>query len=121
LLDGPLKGNVYLRSSDNTLPDLVADLRGQVDIELAGRTDTTKNGRLRNTFDVVPDVPVSEFTLTVRGGKKGLLQNSRNLCKRKLFTRIELNAQNGKKVLKKKQRFKVGCKKKKKKKKSGGK
>ncbi|HEY5976743.1 MAG TPA: hypothetical protein VIT85_02705 [Solirubrobacterales bacterium] len=117
LLDGPLKGNVYLRSSDNTLPDLVADLHGQVDIELAGRTDTTKNGRIRNTFDVVPDVPVSEFILTVRGGKKGLLINSRSLCKgKKKFARIELNAQNGKKVLKKKQRFKAGCKKKKKKK-----
>jgi len=117
LLDGPLKGSVYLRSSDNTLPDLVADLHGQVDIELAGRTDTTKNGRIRNTFDVVPDVPVSEFTLTIRGGKKGLLINSRSLCKgKKKFARIELNAQNGKKVLKKKQRFKAGCKKKKKKK-----
>jgi hypothetical protein len=113
LLDGPLKGNVYLRSSDNTLPDLVADLHGQVDIELSGRTDTTKNGRIRNTFDVVPDVPVSEFTLTLRGGKKGLLQNSRNLCKRKMFTRIVLNAQNGKSIVKKKQRFKPGCKKKK--------
>jgi len=71
LLDGPLKGSVFLRSSDNTLPDLVADLHGQVDIELAGRTDTTKNGRTRNTFAVVPDVPVPEFTLTIRGGKKG--------------------------------------------------
>ena len=79
LLDGPLKGPVYLRSSDNPLPDLVASLKGQVDIEVAGRIDQNK-GRIRNTFDVVPDVPVSKFTLTVRGGKKGLLVNSRNLC-----------------------------------------
>jgi hypothetical protein len=28
----------------------------------------------------VPDVPVSKFELTVRGGKTGLLVNSRNLC-----------------------------------------
>ena len=35
LLDGPLKGPVYLRSSDNELPDMVAALNGQVDIELA--------------------------------------------------------------------------------------
>ena len=79
LLDGPLKGPVYLRSSDNPLPDLVASLKGQVDIEVSGRIDQNK-GRIRNTFDVVPDVPVSKFTLTVRGGKKGLLVNSRNLC-----------------------------------------
>ncbi|HXS47298.1 MAG TPA: hypothetical protein VN756_07525 [Solirubrobacterales bacterium] len=82
LLDGPLKGPVYLRSSDNTLPDIVAALHGQVDVDLAGRIDSV-HGRIRNTFDVVPDVPVSKFVLTVRGGKKGLLTNSRNLCPRK--------------------------------------
>lgn len=82
LLDGPLKGPVHLRSSDNLLPDLVARLRGQVEVHLVGRIDTVK-GRIRNTFDTVPDVPVSKFMLTVRGGKKGLLVNSRNLCKRK--------------------------------------
>jgi hypothetical protein len=112
LLDGPLKGPVYLRSSDNTLPDLVASLHGQVDIELDGRTDSSKRGRIRNTFDLVPDVPISEFVLTIRGGKKrGLLQNSRNLCKRKQFARVEFNGQNGKRVLKKKQRIKTPCKK----------
>jgi hypothetical protein len=82
LLDEPLEGPVRLRSSDNTLPDLVADLRGQVAVELVGRTDSVK-GRIRNTFDVVPDVPVSKFILTLRGGPKGLLVNSRNQCPRK--------------------------------------
>jgi hypothetical protein len=82
LLDKPLEGPVYLRSSDNLLPDLVAALRGQVEIDLDGRTDTV-HGQLRNTFDVIPDVPVSKFVLTVRGGKNGLLVNSTNLCPRK--------------------------------------
>ncbi|MEX0973147.1 MAG: hypothetical protein WDZ46_07805 [Solirubrobacterales bacterium] len=82
LLDRPLKGPVYLRSSDNLLPDLVASLRGQVDIELASRTDSVR-GRIRNIFDIVPDVPVSKFILTMRGGRKGLLVNSRNQCQRK--------------------------------------
>lgn len=114
LLDGPLKGPVYLRSSDNTLPDLVAALHGQVDVELAGRTDTV-NGRIRNTFDTVPDVPVSRFVLTIRGGKKkGLLVNSRNLCARKQFAKFDLTAQNGKKVTKKKLKIRTSCKKKKK-------
>jgi hypothetical protein len=58
---------------------MVADLRGQVDIEVDGRIDTNGGG-IRTTFDVVPDVPVSKFLLTVRGGKKGLLTNSRNIC-----------------------------------------
>jgi len=79
LLDEPLKGPVYLRSSDNQLPDLVASLDGQVGVDLVGRTDSVK-GRIRNVFQATPDVPVSKFILTVRGGKKGLLTNSRNLC-----------------------------------------
>ena len=98
LLDGPLKGPVYLRSSDNELPDMVAALNGQVDIELAGRIDSVK-GRLRTTFDVVPDVPVSKFVLTVRGGKKrGLLVNTRSLCGRKYKVIARFKGQNGKKA-----------------------
>ncbi len=96
LLDGPLKGPVYLRSSDNELPDMVAALNGQVDIALAGRIDSAK-GRLRTTFDVVPDVPVSKFALTVRGGKHGLLVNTRSLCTRKYKAIARFKAQNGKK------------------------
>jgi hypothetical protein len=96
LLDGPLKGPVYLRSSDNELPDMVAALNGQVDIELDGRIDSVK-GRLRTTFDVVPDVPVSKFMLTVKGGKKrGLLVNTRSLCDRKYKAIARFKAQNGK-------------------------
>jgi hypothetical protein len=115
LLDGPLKGPVYLRSSSNPLPDLVAALHGQVDVELDGRTDSV-NGRIRNTFDAVPDVPVSRFVLTIRGGKKkGLLINSQNLCSRKQFARLNLTAQNGKKLNKKKLKVRTPCKKKKKK------
>jgi hypothetical protein len=98
LLDGPLKGPVYLRSSSHELPDMVAALHGQVDIDLAGRIDSVK-GRLRNTFDVVPDVPVSKFILTVRGGKKrGLLVNSRDVCAHKYKVLARFTAQNGKKA-----------------------
>jgi len=98
LLDGPLKGPVYLRSSDNELPDMVAALNGQVDIALAGRIDSAK-GRLRTTFDVVPDVPVSKFALTVRGGKKrGLLVNTRSLCDKKFKVIARFRGQNGKKA-----------------------
>jgi hypothetical protein len=79
LLDEPLQGPVFLRSSDNPLPDLVASLRGQFEIDLVGRTDSVR-GRIRNTFDVLPDVPVSKFILTVRGGKRGILTNSRSFC-----------------------------------------
>ena len=40
LLDEPLKGPVYLRSSDNKLPDLVFDLHGLVDFEAVAAIDS---------------------------------------------------------------------------------
>jgi hypothetical protein len=95
LLDRPLKGPVYLRSSSHTLPDLVADLRGQIHIALAGRIDQVRGG-IRNTFETVPDAPVTRFVLQMRGGKKGLLQNSRNICKEPGRATVKLDGQNGK-------------------------
>jgi hypothetical protein len=100
LLDEPLSGPVYLRSSDNPLPDLVAALRGPddqpIEIELAGRTDS-KNEGIRNTFDLVPDAPVSKFTLEMQGGKKGLLLNSTNVCRGTHKATVKFDAQNGRK------------------------
>ena len=85
LLDKPLRGPVYLRSSDNLLPDLVADLRGPasqpIAVELVGRIDSVRGG-IRTTFETAPDAQVSRFVLTMQGGKKGLLVNSRDLCAR---------------------------------------
>jgi hypothetical protein len=96
LLDKPLEGPVYLRSSNHPLPDLVADLQGQFDIELSGRIDSA-NGGIRNTFETVPDAPVSKFVLKLKGGKKSLLVNSRNLCKgKKARATVHMEGQNGK-------------------------
>jgi hypothetical protein len=98
LLDSPLSGPVYLRSSDNPLPDLVAALRGPdtqpIEVELSGRTDS-KNAGIRNTFDLLPDAPVSKFTLELKGGRKSLIVNSRDICKSKNLATIRLGAQNG--------------------------
>jgi hypothetical protein len=98
LLDKPLEGPVYLRSSSNKLPDLVAALGGQITVDLDGRIDTGKGRGIRNTFEVVPDAPVSRFTLSMQGGKKGLLVNSENLCSSgaKTHATVDLTAQNGK-------------------------
>jgi len=68
----------------------------QVDIALDGRIDSVKNGRIRNTFEAVPDAPVTKFTLEMKGGKKGLLVNSTNLCARKNRAISEFTGQNGK-------------------------
>jgi hypothetical protein len=97
LLDRPLEGPVYLRSSSNELPDLVAALGGQIDVVLDGRVDAV-NGRIRNSFEVVPDAPVESFTLEMEGGAKGLLVNSTNLCLKPKTHRVsaDFRGQNGK-------------------------
>jgi len=97
LLSHPVEGPVYLRSSNNTLPDMVADLRGQVSIVLDGRIDSFKGG-IRTTFAAIPDLPVSKFVLNLPGGKHGLLQASTNLCAKPVRGIIRLVGQNGKKV-----------------------
>jgi hypothetical protein len=97
ILSEPLEGSVYLRSSSHKLPDLVAALHNnQVDFALDGRIDSVKNGRIRNTFETVPDAPVSKFVLEMQGGKKGLLVNSTNICRQKNRALSHFVGQNGK-------------------------
>lgn len=95
LLEEPLEGPAYLRSSDNKLPDLVFDLHGLVDIETAGRVDSIKGG-IRVTFPRVPDAPISKVIIDMQGGKKGLIVNSRDLCASPSRATVELTAHNAK-------------------------
>ncbi len=97
LLDQPLEGPVYLRSSSHKLPDLVADLNGQIQVVLAGRVDAVHE-RLRTSFEAVPDAPVSKFVLQMQGGKKGLVVNQENLCGKhaELKATALFSGQNGK-------------------------
>jgi hypothetical protein len=100
LLDGKLTGPVFLKSSDHQLPDLAIALRGPdsqpVEVEFQGRIDSVK-GQIRNTIEGLPDVPVSKFVLRMKGGKKGLLVNSRNLCAGKVTRMtVDMVAQNNK-------------------------
>lgn len=110
LLGHALKGPVYLVSSKHELPDLLADLRGQVNIQLRG-VISSKHGGIKTVFNNTPDVPVSKFILRMEGGKKkGLLVNSRNLCKGPLSSVMNIKGQNGKKVKNNKLPLKVsGC------------
>ncbi|HEX5609609.1 MAG TPA: hypothetical protein VFX45_05895 [Solirubrobacterales bacterium] len=94
LLGAPLEGPVYLRSSSNKLPDLVLALHGQIEIVLVGRIDSFKKG-IRTTFPTVPDAPITSFTLAMKGGKKSLLVNSRDLCESKNRATVKIAGQNG--------------------------
>jgi hypothetical protein len=121
LLNQPLEGPVYLRSSSNKLPDLVADLHGGglgLRIELDGRIDSLHGG-LRATFETIPDAPVSKFELTLNGGKKGLLVNSEDTCAAPQFAQSKFVGQNNV-AAKFQTRLQVKCSKTKTKKKTGG-
>ncbi len=96
LLEKPLEGPVYLRANggERKLPDIVAALRGQIDINLVGYVEST-HGQLRTAFETPPDAPVSKFGLTLDGGKKGILINSVNLCDQPLHVIANITGQNG--------------------------
>jgi hypothetical protein len=127
LLDNPLEGPVYLRSSSHKLPDVVFSLRGQVGAEVEVRIDSA-NGGLRATIESAPDVPVSKVVLHMQGGQKGLFVNSRNICVQTKVTHrnghktrrrvaktyranANLNAQNGRRRTLKPRMYNKRCKK----------
>jgi hypothetical protein len=99
LVDYPLEGPIYLRSSSHKLPDLVLALRGPasqpVAVDAVGRVDSV-NGGLRVRFEEVPDAPLTKAIVTAQGAKKGLFQNSTNICKGTHLATVKLAAQSGK-------------------------
>jgi hypothetical protein len=99
LLDKPLRGPVFQRSSNNLLPDLVMSLRGQIDLAEDGKIGTDKMEGIQTTFDVIPDAAFSKLRLVMNGGKKSLLVNSENICSKPQRARIAMVAQNGKRLI----------------------
>ena len=102
LFDTPLEGPVYLRANggERVLPDLVVSLKnGEIEVALAGFIDSVKGeGRVRNAFNVIPDAPVTKFTLNMLGGKRGLLVNHLDLCEVTSRADVKMVGQNGKVV-----------------------
>jgi hypothetical protein len=97
LLDEPLEGPVYLRSSSHNLPDAVFALHGIIDAEVAVRIDS-KNGGLRATVEEAPDVPVERAEVQMQGGRKGLFVNSTDICRGKHRAEARIVAQNAKRA-----------------------
>ena len=102
LLDQPLTGPVYLRSSSHLLPDLVIALKGPpsqpIEVVVPGRIDTGPSGGIRTSFEAVPDAPVSSFSLRMQGGAKGLLENSTNICRNPQAAAVKSTGQNGRRA-----------------------
>ncbi len=96
LLDQPLSGPVYAVSGSGGLPRLAFILNGQVNLVPRADTETVKGGRLKTTAPVIPDAPIGHFRLTVFGGKRGYLVNTRDICQHTPAVRVQFVAQNGK-------------------------
>jgi hypothetical protein len=95
LLDEPLQGPAFLRSSDHNLPDLVFALHGTIDVEASARIDS-KSGGIRASFEGAPDAPLEKVVVEMQGGAKGLIVNSTNLCKGRHLANAQMEAQSGK-------------------------
>jgi hypothetical protein len=80
-LGAPIEGAVYLRAPRHRLPGLSAEVRsGALRFLLHGRTTLAK-GHLGVALDSLPDIPLSRAVLTLAGGHRGILVNSRSLCR----------------------------------------
>lgn len=101
LLDETLDGLIYLRSSNNTLPDMVAVVKGPpslpIEVHSSARIDSV-NGGIRATFESFPDAPITQVVATFPGGRKGLIVNSTNLCAKVNRVTAKFTGQNGKKA-----------------------
>ncbi|HYI79855.1 MAG TPA: hypothetical protein VEW67_03250 [Thermoleophilaceae bacterium] len=111
LLDDDLAGNVYFvknirkdpvtGNEIRTLPMIMVALRGEIAVNLKGESSTTKSGKLVNTFNAVPDAPISQFNLNIKGGKTGIIAVTRtrrakiNLCTARHIAETDMDAHNG--------------------------
>jgi hypothetical protein len=109
LLDRPLSGPIYLRTSNHELPDLALDLTGQFSITALGRVDSV-HARLRTVFETIPDVPVSRIDVMLMGGRKGLVVNGKSLCDGPRFATVKMTGQNGASLMSK-SRLRANCRK----------
>jgi hypothetical protein len=111
LLKTPLNGKVYfvkgVRTDPKsgrqirTLPTLLIQLRGEVDANIRGTNSVPDNQHLTSTFPMIPDAPISSFTLKLNGGKKGILvitDGNDDVCYKTQKPFLAAAAHNGKRL-----------------------
>jgi hypothetical protein len=98
LLEKPLSGLAYAVSGFGKLPHLAFLLEGQVTLVPEAESSSVKGGHLKTVVPIVPDAPIGKFHLTLYGGNRGYLTNTRSLCAAKSVTSVEYVAQSGRKL-----------------------
>jgi hypothetical protein len=61
-------------------------------------SSSVNDGHLRTVVPIVPDAPIGHFRLTLLGGSKGYLVNSKDLCRHPGTIRVDYSAQNSKRL-----------------------
>ena len=79
LLGRALSGPVYLRSRAGARPELVLALGGEAQIEIPARI-RLRRGRVQLELSRLPDLQLTKLVVGLRGGRRGFLVNSRDLC-----------------------------------------
>lgn len=123
ILNRTLKGPVYFVKGERTdpktgrkiatLPTLQVALRGEVNILARAQTAVDKNSRLVTTFPALPDAPITRFSMTISGGKRGIIATTRDLCKAPKAQRrgvVSLRGHNGKATKTQKPLISTACK-----------
>jgi hypothetical protein len=111
LLKRPLGGKVYfvkgVRTDPKsgrqikTLPTLLVELRGEVNVNLRASNSVPDNQHLTTTFPNIPDAPLSSAFLKLNGGKHGILvvtDGHDDLCYTPQKPFLAATAQSGKRV-----------------------
>ncbi|MEA2307075.1 MAG: hypothetical protein QOH43_4355 [Solirubrobacteraceae bacterium] len=81
LLAAPLSGKVTVVTAPGVpLPQLRVALRGAISLDLIGNVSFGAGNRIVNTFDGIPDVPLSRFTLAIDAGPNSPLSVGGDLC-----------------------------------------
>jgi hypothetical protein len=93
-----LSGPAYAVSGFGKLPRVAFILAGQVTVVPQAESSSVNSGFLRTVVPIVPDAPIGHFRLTLLGGNKGYLVNTRDICAAAATTTIKYTAHNGKKL-----------------------
>jgi hypothetical protein len=100
MLSKPLKGSIYIvQPKGDGLPGLWIGLASAgVQVDLMGRT-SQRDGRFVTSLVGLPDVPLSEFAMRLRGGRRGVLSLGTEPCRHyrppRLVSRLAIRGQNG--------------------------
>jgi hypothetical protein len=111
LLKAPLNGKVFfvkgVRTDPKsgrqirTLPTLLIELRGEVNVNLRATNSVPDNKHLTTTFPAIPDAPLSSALLKLNGGKKGILvvtDGHNDICYTPQKSFLAASAQSGKRL-----------------------